>query len=125
VDWPAESLASWFPEIEAAVESDEAIDMIPTMGWTALPYGCVGIARNRPIQDDKQVWSWLILVPWAANDSKPWIDGVEIIDKPLRTVDQQREMIQEKMRTLLDDRYGESFGQQSVEQFLRELGDGS
>jgi hypothetical protein len=104
------------------MESDEAIDMIATMGWTPLPYGCAGITRNRLVDGGKQVWSWLIVIPWAANDSKPWIDGVEVVDKPLQNGDEQREIILQKMRSILDDRYGETYGRRSVDRFLRELG---
>lgn len=106
------------------MQSDEAIELIATMGWIPLPFGCAGITRNREMPDGKRVWSWLIMVPWAANDSKPWIDGVEIVDKPLHGEDAQREEIIAKMRQILDDRYGESFGAQSVDQFLRELNNG-
>ena len=56
-----------------------AAELIAGMGWEEMPYDCVGMSRSRQVSDTRIIWSWLILVPWAANDSKPWIDGVEII----------------------------------------------
>jgi len=93
------------------------------MGWEALPYGCVGIARRKRIGDEQTIWSWLILVPWAVNDSKPWIDGTKVYGLTLTTEDEQRADILQTMRDILDERYGESVGQRSVDDFLRKLED--
>ena len=93
------------------------------MGWESLPYGCVGMARKSELSGSRVVWSWLILIPWAVNDAKPWIDGTELIEGPLSTEDEQREMVQAKMRDILDKRYGETVGKQAAEEFIRKFQD--
>lgn len=103
---------------------DDAVGLITSMGWRALPYGCAGLARAKTLDDGRSVWSWLIMIPWAAADSKPWIDGVEVLNKPLTSEEGQADIVFQRMRDILDERYGESFGKQTVEEFLRELGDG-
>ncbi len=91
------------------------------MGWTALPYGCVGMARSKEISGSRVAWSWLVLIPWAVNDAKPWIDGTELLDGPLTTLDEQRDKVFAKMREILDKRYGETVGQQAAEDLIRRL----
>lgn len=98
-------------------------ELIATMGWEALPYGCVGLTRHRKVGESSVVWSWLILIPWAVNDSKPWIDGTKLYDLTLKTEAEQRVEIEHEMRQILDERYGESVAQRSVDEFLRSLGD--
>lgn len=107
-----------------ANESDPR-QLITTMGWEPLPYGCVGIMRHREVGGGSVVWSWLILIPWAVNDSKPWIDGTKLFDLTLKTIDEQRREIEHEMRAILDQRYGESVAERSVDEFLRNLRDGS
>ncbi len=99
--------------------------LIASMGWQELPYGCVGILRHRSVGQGKTIWSWLILVPWAMNDSKPWIDGTKIYDLTLKTEDEQRAEIEHEMRTILDQRYGEAVAERSVDEFLRSLNEES
>lgn len=99
-------------------------DLVPGMGWDELPYDSVGMSRSRRVSDTRIIWSWLILVPWAANDSKPWIDGVEIIDNPLMKEDAQREQVLAVMRAALDARYGESVGSRAVDDLIKRLQDG-
>lgn len=99
--------------------------LIASMGWEALPYGCVGITRHRSVGEGKVVWSWLILVPWAMNDSKPWIDGTKLYDLTLKSEDEQRAEIEHDMRTILDQRYGETVAVRSVDDFLGSLQDES
>lgn len=100
-----------------------ASDLIAGMGWMEMPYDCVGISRSRRVSDTRTIWSWLILVPWAANDSKPWIDGVEIIDNPLMKEADQQARVTAVMRAALDDRYGETVGSRAVDDLLKRLQD--
>lgn len=92
------------------------------MGWIALPYDCVGILRNQDVRGNT-LWSWLILIPWAVNDSKPWVDGLELIERPMMSEDAQREFVLSKMREILDDRYADSGRATAADDFLRSLGD--
>lgn len=101
------------------------VDLLPGMGWEELPYDCVGMSRARRVSDTRVIWSWLILVPWAANDSKPWIDGVEIIDNPLMKEDVQRARVLQVMRSALDARYGETVGSRAVDDLIKRLQDES
>ncbi len=100
-----------------------AADLIATMGWEALPYDCVGMARPARVSDTRIVWSWIVLVPWAVNDSKPWLDGAEIIDNPLMKDADQKERVFNVMRSALDARYGKAVGSRAVEDFLKSLED--
>ena len=102
--------------------SEDAKSLLTAMGWESLPYGCLGIARHTQVGSSR-VWSWLILVPWAVNDSKPWIDGTKLFDRSLGTEEDERTAVVQHMRTVLDDRYGESVGERSIERFLRSLED--
>lgn len=93
------------------------------MGWVQLPYDCVGLLRRTRVADNN-LWSWLILVPWAVNDSKPWVDGAELIERPNMSDQDQREFVLSKMREILDDRYAESGVASEADEFLRKLTDG-
>ena len=95
------------------------------MGWEPLPYDCVGMARPKRVSDTRIVWSWIVLVPWAVNDSKPWIDGAEIIDNPLMKDEAQKDRVFGVMRAALDERYGGAVGARAVEDFLKSLEDES
>ena len=103
--------------------NEDPRELITSMGWEPLPYGCVGMMRHRTAGTGKIVWSWLILIPWAMNDTKPWIDGTKLYDLTLKTEDEQRAEIQQEMRTILDERYGESVAERTVDEFLRSLND--
>lgn len=103
----------------------KALQLIATMGWEPLPYDCVGMARPRRVSDTRIVWSWIVLVPWAANDSKPWLDGAEIIDNPLMKDDDQKAQVFDVMRAALDARYGEAVGSRAVDDLIRRLQDES
>jgi hypothetical protein len=98
-------------------------ELIAGMGWDDLPYDCVGLTRSRQVSETRTIWSWIILVPWAANDSKPWLDGVEIIDNPLMKEEKQRSRVLQVMRAALDDRYGEAVGSRAVDDLLKRLQD--
>ena len=93
---------------------------IPRMGWISLPYSCVGLVRKTGVGNSKTVWSWLILMPWSS-DTKPWIDGSEVLSASTLTEDQERQQIVDKMRRVLDDRYGEAVGNQVVDDLIRRL----
>ncbi len=99
---------------------DDGVALVASMGWQALPYGCAGIARHTETRSGR-LWSWLILVPWAVNDSKPWVDGTKLIADPTMSVDRQRELVQAEMRAILDQRYGETVAGQAADDFLRRL----
>jgi len=100
-----------------------ATDLVASMGWVQLPYDCVGMLRKAPVSEHF-LWSWLILVPWAVNDSKPWVDGTELIERPNMDDDAQRDFVLSKMREILDDRYAESGVANEADEFLRRLSGG-
>ncbi len=102
-------------------QPSDGIELVASMGWEALPYGCVGMARKAEMPGSRVVWSWLILIPWAVNDGKPWIDGTELMEGPLITEQEQREKVHAKMREILDKRYGETVGKQAAEEFIRKF----
>ena len=93
---------------------------IRRMGWVSLPYSCVGLVRKTGVGNSKTVWSWLILMPWSS-DTKPWIDGTEVVAASTLTEDEERDHIVIKMRTLLDERYGEAVGNAAVDDLIRKL----
>lgn len=99
----------------------DSVELVATMGWEPLPYGCVGMARKTEMPGSRVVWSWLILIPWAVNDAKPWIDGTELMEGPLITEEEQRQKVHTKMREILDKRYGETVGKQAAEEFIRKF----
>ena len=110
------------PNRDAAGISDGRDDL-EGMGWEALPYGCVGMARKSDIDANRRAWSWLILIPWAHNDGKPWIDGTKVMRASTLTPDEEREEILLQMRTVLDKRYGETVGRRAAEGLLEGLDD--
>ena len=63
-------------------KASDGTELVASMGWAPLSYGCVGIARSADVPGSRVVWSWLILIPWAVNDAKPWIDGTELLEGP-------------------------------------------
>ena len=104
-------------------DHDKALELIASMGWEQLPYDTVGFARSKRVSDTRIVWSWIVLIPWAANDSKPWIDGAEIIDNPLMKDEDQKQKVFDVMRAALDARYGEAVGSRAVEDLIKKLQD--
>jgi hypothetical protein len=99
----------------------DGTELVSSMGWEPISYGCVGITRSKEISGNRIVWSWLVLVPWAINDAKPWIDGTELMEGPLIAEQEQRAEVIAKMRDILDKRYGETVGQQAAEDFIRKF----
>jgi hypothetical protein len=93
---------------------------IRRMGWLSLPYSCVGLVRKTSTGGSNTVWSWLILMPWSS-DTKPWIDGTEVVAASTLTEDEERAQIVDKMRNLLDERYGETVGNKAVDDLIRRL----
>ena len=96
---------------------------IRRMGWISLPYSCVGLIRKTGAGDSNRVWSWLIMMPWSS-DAKPWIDGTEVVPASTLTEEQERAQIEGKMRSLLDERYGEAVGNKAVDDLIRRLQEG-
>lgn len=95
-------------------------DGINRMGWMSLPYSCVGLVRKTGVGNSKTVWSWLILMPWSSS-TKPWIDGSEVLAASTLTESEEREQIIVKMRSVLDERYGETVGNKAVDDLIRRL----
>ena len=100
---------------------DRATELVGSMGWEPLPYDCVGMARPKRVSDTRIIWSWIVLVPWAANDSKPWLDGAEIIDNPLMKDGDQKTRVFDVMRAALDARYGEAVGSRAVDDLIKKM----
>jgi hypothetical protein len=92
------------------------------MGWEPLPYGCICLIRKSEV-GSSAVWSWLVLIPWAS-DSKPWIDGNKVVSGSTRTDEQVRAELLAEMRQILDDRYGDSMGNEAIDDLIRRLQDG-
>ena len=95
-------------------------DGLNRMGWISLPYSCVGLIRKTGVGNSKRIWSWLILTPWSS-DTKPWIDGSEVVEASTLTESVERDQILVKMRSLLDERYGETVGNAAVDDLIRRL----
>jgi len=111
----------WNVNDRDASKPSDGTELVASMGWAPLSYGCVGIARSADVPGSRVVWSWLILIPWAVNDAKPWIDGTELIEGPLVSEEEQRARVFTKMREILDKRYGETVGKQAAEEFIRKF----
>lgn len=94
-------------------------ETIRGMGWEPLPYGCVGLVRKSEIASNA-VWSWLVLIPWAT-DSKPWIDGNKVISGLTKSDETVRAELLAEIRELLDDRYGDSMGNEAIDDLIRRL----
>lgn len=95
-------------------------DGLARMGWVSLPYSCVGLVRKTGVANSKTVWAWLVLAPWSS-DTKPWIDGSEVIAASTKTEAEERESVVAKMRSVLDERYGETVGNKAVDDLIRRL----
>ena len=101
-------------------QPSKANDLIASMGWEPLPYSCTGLLRSTEI-GSSVVWSWLVLIPWASNDAKPWIDGTHTFEQSLLSREQQRDRILQHMRELLDDRYGETVGRRAADDLIERI----
>ena len=110
------------PDRDAAGIPDGRNDL-DRMGWEPLPYGCVGLARKRDIDANRRAWSWLILIPWAHNDAKPWIDGTTMMRASGLAPHEERDEIVRRMRETLDKRYGETVGQRAAQSMIDRLQD--
>jgi hypothetical protein len=107
-----------------AINMPDGRDLLRTMGWEPLPFSCIGLARKTGQIKGNNIWSWIILVPWSS-DGKPWIDGTEVVPATLKTEDDERQQMFAKMRTILDDRYGETVANQAVDSLIAEIFDDS
>lgn len=95
-------------------------DGIGRMGWISLPYSCVGLVRNTGTARNSTIWSWLIIAPWSS-DTKPWIDGTEVVPASTASETEERDQVLAKMRSILDDRYGEEVGNRAVDDLIKRL----
>lgn len=95
-------------------------DLIRSMGWERLPYGCAGLLRAKTVRSTT-IWSWLVLIPWAETDGKPWLDGTETYDRSLKSADEQRQEVLAKIRTILDGRYGETVGRRAADDLIERI----
>lgn len=95
-------------------------DILRTMGWTPLPYSCVGLVRKTAVSGRNTVWSWLVLIPWSS-DTKPWIDGTRVLSASTLTEDEERDEVFAYLRDLLDKRYGETVGNRAVDELIRRI----
>ncbi len=107
-----------------AANMPDGRDLIRGMGWESLPFSCLGLVRKTGQAKGNNIWSWIILVPWTS-DGKPWIDGTELVPASLKTENDERDTIYAKMRTILDDRYGESVANQAVDNLIADILDES
>ena len=96
----------------------DGMGTLPAMGWERLPYGCIGLARKTNVDRDRIAWSWLILIPWAENDAKPWVDGTELMSLSLTPAAEQRERVLGRMREILDKRYGDSVAGRAADRIV-------
>jgi len=103
-----------------AANMPDGRDLLRSMVWISLPYSCVGLVRKTGVSGRHTVWSWLILIPWAS-DSKPWIDGSEVLQASTLTEAEEREQVLARMRNLLDGRYGETVGDRAVDDLIRRI----
>ena len=88
------------------------------------PNSCVGLVRKTGVGNSKNIWSWLVLMPWSS-DAKPWIDGAEVIEASTLSESQERDQVIGKIREILDGRYGETVGNAVVDDLIRRLQDES
>jgi hypothetical protein len=95
-------------------------DGINRMGWIALPYSCVGMVRKTGVGGNNTIWSWLILAPWSS-DAKPWIDGTEVMASSTLSESEERDQVMGRMRSILDERYGEEVGNRAVDDLIRRI----
>jgi hypothetical protein len=103
-----------------AANMPDGRDLLRTMGWEPLPFSCLGLVRRTGEVKGNNIWSWIILVPWSS-EGKPWIDGTEIVPASTKTEAEERGDVLAKMRSILDDRYGETVGNRAVDDFLSEI----
>jgi hypothetical protein len=109
------------PDRDAANMPDGR-DLLRGMGWISLPFSCLGLVRKTGTTNNASLWSWLILVPWSS-DGKPWIDGTEVVPASTKSDADERQLVIGKLRTLLDDRYGDRVANSAVDDFLSQIFD--
>ena len=103
-----------------AANMPDGKDLLRTMVWESLPYSCLGLVRKTGDIKGDNIWSWIILIPWTS-DGKPWIDGTEIVSASLKSEEDENREIVAKMRTILDERYGETVAHRAVDDLIAEI----
>lgn len=103
-----------------AANMPDGRDLLRTMGWEPLPFSCLGLVRRTGEVKGDSIWAWIILIPWSS-EGKPWIDGTEIVAASTKAEAEERSDVLARMRSILDDRYGETVGNRAVDDFLSEI----
>lgn len=103
-----------------AMNMPDGRDLLRGMGWIPLPFSCLGLTRKTGVTSNASLWSWIILIPWSS-DGKPWIDGTEIVPASTKDDAAERGLIVAKMRTILDDRYGDDVARSAVDDLISEI----
>ena len=107
-----------------AANMPDGIPLLRGMGWVSLPFSCLGLVRKTGVTSNASLWSWIVMVPWST-DGKPWIDGTEIVPASTKTEDEEREVVLAKMRSILDERYGDDVAHSAVDDLLDQIFDES
>lgn len=105
-----------------AANMPDGRDLLRGMGWIPLPFSCLGLVRKTGVTSNATLWSWIVLIPWSSN-GKPWIDGTEVVPASTKDDAAERELVIEKMRDILDDRYGNEVATSVVDELLTEIFD--
>lgn len=103
-----------------AVNMPDGRELLRGMGWIPLPFSCLGLVRKTGATSNATLWAWMILIPWSS-DGKPWIDGTEVIPASTKDEAAEREVVITKMRTILDDRYGDEVAHSAVDDLISEI----
>jgi hypothetical protein len=103
-----------------AANMPDGRDLLAGMGWISLPFSCVGLVRKTGVTSNASLWAWVILVPWST-DGKPWIDGVDVVPATTKTEAQERDGVIAKMRTILDERYGDTVARTAIDDLIDEI----
>ncbi len=105
-----------------AANMPDGKELLRTMGWISLPFSTLGLVRKTGATGKATLWAWLILIPWS-DSGKPWIDGTEVVPASTKTEAQERELVIDKMRGILDERYGNTVASTAVDDLISEIFD--
>lgn len=105
-----------------AANMPDGRDLLRTMGWISLPFSTLGLVRKTGVTKNATLWSWMILIPWS-DAGKPWIDGTEVVPASTKSESQERDLVLDKMREILDDRYGSTVASTAVDDLISEIFD--
>jgi hypothetical protein len=103
-----------------AANMPDGRELLPGMGWISLPFSCLGLVRKTGTTNNASLWAWMILIPWSS-DGKPWIDGTDIVPASTSTDEQEREGVISHMRSILDDRYGDTVARSAIDDLIDEI----